>query len=60
MVQRLMLSLRPSQRKSASQPMKVIQTPETWLCDYPYWGEGWESKLQNWIPVRVQFMIRLC
>ena len=34
---------------------ELIAFTETWLAGYPYWGEGWGSKLQEWIPVRVRF-----
>ena len=34
---------------------ELIVFTETWLAGYPYWGEGWESKLQSWIPVRIRF-----
>lgn len=34
---------------------ELIAFTETWLAGYPYWGEGWESNLQNWIPVRIRF-----
>src|SRR5881275_1739596 len=42
-------------QEAASHGAELIAFTETWLAGYPYWGEGWESKLQNWIPVRVQF-----
>ena|SRR5438445_13261339 len=38
--------------EAASHGAELIAFTETWLAGYPYWGEGWESKLQNWIPVR--------
>src|SRR5207302_6098232 len=41
--------------EAASHGAELIAFTETWLAGYPYWGEGWESKLQNWIPVRVKF-----
>ena len=34
---------------------ELIAFTETWLAGYPYWGEGWESRLQDWIPVRIRF-----
>src|SRR5207245_8822072 len=40
--------------EAASHGAELIAFTETWLAGYPYWGEGWEYKLQNWIPVRVQ------
>src|SRR5438132_11905284 len=44
--------------EAASHGAQLIAFTETWLAGYPYWGEGWESKLQNWITVRVQFIDR--
>lgn len=34
---------------------ELIAFTETWLAGYPYWSEGWGSKLQEWIPLRVRF-----
>ena len=41
--------------EAAKQGAELIVFTETWLSGYPYWGEGWESSLQNWLPVRVRF-----
>ena len=41
--------------EAASNGAELVAFTETWLAGYPYWGEGWESKLQDWIPVRVRF-----
>ena len=41
--------------ESAAQGAELIVFTETWLAGYPYWGEGWGSQLQDWIPVRVRF-----
>ncbi|MBZ5540523.1 MAG: carbon-nitrogen hydrolase family protein [Acidobacteriia bacterium] len=41
--------------EAAGNGAELVAFTETWLAGYPYWGEGWESKLQNWIPVRVRF-----
>ena len=41
--------------KPAAQGAELVAFTETWLSGYPYWGEGWESKLQDWLPVRVRF-----
>ncbi len=41
--------------EAASHGAELIAFTETWLAGYPYWGEGWESNLQSWIPVRVRF-----
>ena len=41
--------------QAASHGAELIVFPETWVAGYPYWGEGWESPLQKWIPVRIRF-----
>ncbi len=41
--------------EAAKQGAELVVFTETWLSGYPYWGEGWESKLQDWLPVRVRF-----
>ncbi len=41
--------------EAAAQDAELIVFTETWLAGYPYWGEGWESHLQEWVPVRVRF-----
>ena len=41
--------------EAATHGAELIAFTETWLAGYPYWGEGWGSKLQEWIPVRVRF-----
>lgn len=41
--------------EAAGQGAELIAFTETWLAGYPYWGEGWESRLQDWLPVRVRF-----
>ena len=41
--------------EASSQGAELIVFTETWLAGYPYWGEGWESHLQEWVPVRVRF-----
>jgi nitrilase len=33
----------------------LIVFPEVWLSGYPYWTEGWDSKLQAWAGGRVLF-----
>jgi nitrilase len=40
---------------AASQGAELVAFTETWLAGYPYWGEGWQSQLQDWLPVRVRF-----
>ncbi len=41
--------------EAAGPGAELIVFTETWLAGYPYWGEGWESKLNDWIPVRIRF-----
>ena len=41
--------------EAAGRGAELIVFPEAWISGYPYWGEGWESNLQGWIPVRVRF-----
>ena len=41
--------------EAAAQGAELVAFTETWLAGYPYWGEGWESQLQNWLPVRIRF-----
>src|SRR5437762_12913448 len=41
--------------EAASHGAALIAFTGTWLAGYLYWCGGWESKLQNWIPVRVKF-----
>ena len=41
--------------EAASKGAELIAFTEAWVAGYPYWGEGWESNLQSWIPVRIKF-----
>jgi predicted amidohydrolase len=34
---------------------QVIVFSEAWVSGYPYWGEGWESRLGDWMAVRTRF-----
>ena len=34
---------------------ELIVFPEVWLAGYPYWTEGWDSGLQEWVAVRERF-----
>ena len=29
--------------------------PEVWLAGYPFWTEGWDSKLESWVAGRLRF-----
>ena len=33
----------------------IIAFSEAWVSGYPYWGEGWESQLGDWMAVRAAF-----
>lgn len=41
--------------EASSNGAELIVFTETWVAGYPYWGEGWESNLQDWVPVRIRF-----
>jgi len=41
--------------EAAKNGAELIVFPETWVAGYPYWGEGWASRLDQWIPVRILF-----
>lgn len=41
--------------EAASNGANVIAFSEAWVSGYPYWGEGWESRLGDWIDVRTAF-----
>jgi predicted amidohydrolase len=41
--------------EAADNGAELIVFPEAWISGYPYWGEGWESKLEDFSQVRVQF-----
>jgi nitrilase len=41
--------------EAAEHGAELVAFTETWLSGYPYWDEGWGSKLETWIPTRVQF-----
>lgn len=41
--------------EAAREGAKIIVFSETWITGYPYWGEGWESRLDDWRKVRTQF-----
>jgi nitrilase len=34
---------------------QLVVFPEVWLAGYPYWTEGWDSEVQNWVKERVRF-----
>lgn len=42
-------------REAAAGGAELVVFPEVWLAGYPYWTEGWDSALPNWIEGRVRF-----
>jgi len=34
---------------------RIIVFSEAWISGYPYWGEGWESRVGDWMSVRARF-----
>ncbi len=41
--------------EAARNDADLIVFPEVWLAGYPYWTEGWDSDLKQWIAVRERF-----
>lgn len=41
--------------EAAAAGAQIIVFSEAWVAGYPYWGEGWESRLDDWRKVRTQF-----
>jgi len=41
--------------EAAANGADLIVFPEVWLAGYPYWTEGWDTGLKDWIAVREQF-----
>lgn len=35
--------------------VELVVFPEVWLAGYPYWTEGWDSNMPEWISGRVSF-----
>lgn len=42
-------------REAAAGGAELVVFPEVWLAGYPYWTEGWDSKLPTWVEGRVRF-----
>ena len=42
-------------QEAAAGGANIIAFSETWISGYPYWGEGWESRLEPWVQVRTAF-----
>src|SRR4029450_8847667 len=41
--------------EAAREGAQVIVFSEAWIAGYPYWGEGWESRVGDWMNVRTRF-----
>ena len=41
--------------EAGSHGAELIVFPEAWIAGYPYWGEGWGSKIGDWAEVRIRF-----
>jgi predicted amidohydrolase len=41
--------------EAAGQGAQIIVFSEAWIAGYPYWGEGWESRIGDWVDVRGKF-----
>lgn len=33
----------------------LVVFPEVWLAGYPFWSEGWDSQVPDWVAARVRF-----
>lgn len=42
-------------REAAANGSQLVVFPEVWLAGYPYWTEGWDTELAQWIPGRSQW-----
>lgn len=41
--------------EAAAGGAQLVVFPEVWLSGYPYWTEGWDSDVQDWVKERVRF-----
>ena len=41
--------------EAAREGAQIIVFSEAWIAGYPYWGEGWESRVGDWMDVRARF-----
>ncbi len=41
--------------EAAENGADLIVFPEVWLAGYPYWTEGWDTTLPEWVAVRERF-----
>jgi predicted amidohydrolase len=42
-------------KEAAAKGAELIVFPEVWLAGYPFWNEGWDSRLGDWTQARVRF-----
>ena len=42
-------------KEAARKGADLIVFPEVWLAGYPFWSEGWDSHVQDWVAARVRF-----
>ena len=41
--------------EAAAGGAQIVVFSEAWISGYPYWGEGWQSRVGDWMEVRTQF-----
>lgn len=41
--------------EAADNGAELIVFPEAWLAGYPFWSEGWDSHLPQWMEGRIKF-----
>lgn len=42
-------------KTAAAEGAELVVFPEVWLAGYPYWTEGWDSNMPEWVDGRVRF-----
>jgi predicted amidohydrolase len=42
-------------REAGQNGAELVVFPEVWISGYPFWSEGWDSKIPEWIDARVRF-----
>lgn len=42
-------------KEAAENGAELVVFPEVWLAGYPYWTEGWDSNMPEWVEGRVRF-----